>query len=171
MGLAMRLLMLTLARRNEVAGARWDEFDLGAKLWTIPSARAKANHLHVVPLTGDMIAVLESIRRLHPHEDYLFPSSGPSGEHLDPHAITRAFARIVARRKLGQGSPHDVRRTGATTLVGRYGVTRLVVGLLLGHTPKEGAAVTSIYDRHSYLPEKREALEKWERHLQLLGTT
>jgi integrase len=168
MGLAIRLLILTLARRNEVAGARWEEFDLNAKLWTIPSERAKAKHLHVVPLTDDMIAVLDSIRRLHPGEDYLFPSSGPNEEHLDPHSITRAFARIVARHKLAHGSPHDVRRTGATTLVGRYGVSRLVVGLLLGHTPKEGAAVTSVYDRHSYIPEKRDALEKWERHLQLL---
>jgi integrase len=167
-GLAIRLLMLTLTRRNEVAGARWEEFDVKAKLWTIPSSRAKAKHLHVVPLTADMIAVLDSIRRLNPHEEHLFPSSGPSGEHLDPHAITRAFARIVARNKLGQGSPHDVRRSGATTLVARYGVSRLVVGLLLGHTPKEGAAVTSVYDRHSYVPEKRAALENWERHLQLL---
>jgi integrase len=170
-GLAIRLLLLTLARRNEVAGARWEEFDLQAKLWTIPSERAKARHLHVVPLTADMIAVLDAIRRLHPHTDHLFPSSGPNEAHLDPHSITRAFARIVARRKLGHGSPHDVRRSGATTLVGRYGVSRLVVGLLLGHTPKEGAAVTSVYDRHSYIPEKRQALEKWEAHLQQLSSS
>lgn len=169
LGLAIRLLLLTLTRRSEVAGARWDEFDLEAKLWTIPSDRAKAKHLHVVPLTPDMLTVLDLVRRLHPHEDFLFPSSGPSGEHLDPHAITRAFARMVARHKLAHGSPHDVRRTGATTLVGRYGVSRLVVGLLLGHTAREGAAVTSVYDRHSYIPEKRAALEKWERHLQLLS--
>jgi hypothetical protein len=36
---------------------------------------------------------------------------------------------------------------------------------ILGHTPKEGAAVTSVYDRHSYIPEKRETLVKWESHL------
>lgn len=171
MGLAIRLLMLTLTRRSEVAGARWEEFDLTAKLWTIPSARAKAKHLHVVPLTEDMLVVLDAVRRLHSHEDHLFPSSGPNEAHLDPHSITRAFARIVARYRLGQGSPHDVRRSGATTLVGRYGVSRFVVGLLLGHTPREGAAVTSVYDRHSYIPEKRSALEKWEGHLQRLSSS
>ena len=168
MGLAIRFLMLTLARRNEVAGAGWAEFDLKAKLWTVPGERAKAKHLHVVPLGDDALEVVEAVRRLNPKNPRLFPSSGPSGEHMDPHAITRAFARIVSRHKLGAGSPHDVRRSGATTLVGRYGVSRLVVGLLLGHTPKEGAAATSVYDRHSYIPEKREALVKWESHLREL---
>jgi integrase len=169
LGLAIRLLMLTLARRSEIAGSRWEEFDLKAKLWTIPSARAKAKHMHVVPLTCEMIAVLEAIQRLHANQRYLFPSSGSWCDHMDPHAITRAFARISARHKLGPGSPHDVRRSGATTLVGRYGVSRLVVGLLLGHTSREGAVVTSVYDRHTYIPEKRAALEQWNRHLAALG--
>jgi len=44
-------------------------------------------------------------------------------------------------------------------------VSRLIVGLLLGHTAKEGAAVTSVYDRHTYLPEKRAALETWSTHV------
>lgn len=168
-GLAIQLLILTLTRRSEVAGARWEEFELSANLWTIPSARAKAKHVHVVPLTTDAVEVLQSIRRLNPQSDYLFPSSGPSGEHLDPHAVTRAFARIAARRGLGPGSPHDVRRTGATTLVARYGVSRFVISLLLGHTPRDGAAVTGVYDRHTYIPEKRTALQHWETHLRSLS--
>lgn len=80
-------------------------------------------------------------------------------------AATRAFAQTCTRRKLAVGSPHDVRRSGATTLTGRYGVSRFVVGLVLGHTPNEGAAVTSVYDRHTYVPEKRAALELWANHL------
>lgn len=168
MGLAIRLLTLSLTRRTEVAGARWTEFDLVAGHWVIPTGRAKAQHLHVVPLTDAILNVLEEAKRLHPHSEYVFPSLKGKAAHLDPHAITRAFARICARRKLGPGSPHDVRRTGATTLVGRYGVARLVVGYLLGHTAKEGAWVTSIYDRHSYLPEKRAALDLWAGHLETL---
>ena len=165
MGLAIRLLMLTLTRRTEVGAARKIEFDRKAGLWTIPSERAKAKHLHVVPLTPEALEVIEAAWRLSPKSEFLFASESSDVGHLDPHAITRAFARICQRHKLGAGSPHDVRRTGATTLTGRHGVSRFIVGLLLGHTAKEGAAVTSVYDRHTYLPEKRAALEKWSSHL------
>ena len=165
MGLAIQLLMLTLTRRTEVAGALKTEFDRAAKIWTIPSERAKARHQHVVPLGADALEILEVAWALDPGSPYLFPSARSPGQHLDPHAITRAFARTCTRRKLAVGSPHDVRRSGATTLTGRYGVSRFVVGLVLGHTPNEGAAVTSVYDRHTYVPEKRTALELWANHL------
>lgn len=169
MALALRFLMLTLTRRTEAAGARWDEIDMAAGLWTIPSARAKAHHLHVVPLSGAAMDVLRVARGLHPESPFVFPSTQVSNAHLDPHAVTRAVSRICARHKITAGSPHDIRRSGATTLVARYGVSRLIVGFLLGHTAKEGASVTSIYDRHSYIPEKRAALEHWADHLRKLA--
>ncbi|HYC98762.1 tyrosine-type recombinase/integrase [Brevundimonas sp.] len=165
MGLAIQLLMLTLTRRNEVAGALKTEFDLAAGVWIIPSTRAKAKHQHVVPLGPDCLTVLEEAFALDPTSPFAFPSGRAPDQHLDPHAITRAFARTCARRKIAVGSPHDVRRSGATTLTGRYGVTRFIVGLILGHTPSEGAAVTGVYDRHTYLPEKRSALAAWAGHL------
>jgi integrase len=170
MGLAMNLLMLTLTRRSEVAGARWAEFDMTARHWTIPGDRAKAKHLHVVPLTDRMLEIQAQARALHPTGTFVFPALKGSKDHLDARAITRAFARICDRHELSAGSPHDVRRLGATTLIGRYGVSRLVVGMLLGHTAGEGAAVTSVYDRHAYLPEKRQALEMWSDHLVAIET-
>lgn len=165
MALALRFLMLTLTRRTETAGARWAEIDMKAGLWTIPSERAKAHHLHVVPLSAAALDILRLARALHPHSPFVFPSAQTANAHLDPHAVTRAVSRICARHKIPAGSPHDIRRSGATTLVACYGVGRLVVGYLLGHTAKEGAAVTGIYDRHSYIPEKRAALEQWANHL------
>ncbi len=165
MALAIQLLMLTLTRRNEVAGARKAEFDLDAALWVIPAERAKANHHHVVPLSPQAIEVLSAAYALDPESSFVFPSPRVSGQCIDEQAITRTFSRIFERRKLPLRSPHDVRRTGATTLTGRYGVTRFIVGLVLGHTPKDGAAVTAVYDRYTYVPEKREALLKWAAHL------
>ena len=166
MGLAIQLLILTLTRRAETAGARWSEFDMRAGLWTIPASRTKALHTHIVPLTPPMVAILEEMRRRHPTRAAVFPPLRGRGDHLDPHAITRAFARICEQNRMPPGSPHDVRRTGVTTLIGRYRVSRMIAGLLLGHTIREGAAATSVYDRHSYLPEKHEALVIWGMHLQ-----
>lgn len=165
MGLAIQFLMLTLTRRNEIAGARKTEVDRAAGLWIIPSERAKARHPHVVPLGARCIEVLDKAWALDPDSPFLFPSPRSPEQHLDPQAITRAIARTCARKKLPLGSPHDVRRSGATTLTGRYGVTRFIVGLVLGHTPSDGAAVTGVYDRHTYVPEKRRALELWAGHV------
>jgi integrase len=165
MALAIQLLMLTLTRRNEIAGARKAEFDLDAALWVIPADRAKANHQHVVPLSPQALEALDKAWALDPDSPFVFPSPRVADQCIDEQAITRTFSRIFERRKLPLRSPHDVRRTGATTLTGRYGVTRFIVGLVLGHTPKDGAAVTAVYDRYTYVPEKRDALVKWAEHL------
>lgn len=166
---ALRFLMLTLSRRTEAAAARWSEMNLEARLWTIPPGRTKNGQHHIVPLSPQAIDVLHEARRSSASE-YVFPSTAKAHAHLDPHLLTRAVSRICTRFELPPGSPHDFRRTGATVLTGeRYRVRRFIVGMVLGHTPDDGPAVTAIYDRNEYLPEKREALNAWGRHLEELS--
>ena len=50
--------ILTAARTSEVIGARWEEIDMEAGLWTIPAQRMKARRAHRVPLTDPVLAVL-----------------------------------------------------------------------------------------------------------------
>ena len=171
MALGLRFLLLTLTRRTEAAGACWTEIDLSSRTWSIPGARTKNRRVHVVPLSPQALEVLQAARRLPgaSEEGYVFPSPLGSASHLDPHAMTRAVNRVCSRLKLPPASPHDFRRTGATTLTGeRYGVRRFIVGKVLGHTAHDGAAVTSVYDRNDYLADKRRALEAWGRHLETL---
>ena len=49
--LALEFLVLTACRSSEVRGARWDEIDLDAGVWTIPAGRMKAGRNHRVPLS------------------------------------------------------------------------------------------------------------------------
>ncbi len=167
MALALRFLILTLTRRTETAGARWTEIDASRRTWTIPAERSKSNRIHVVPLSQATIDILELCRRLPgANGEFIFPSPTKEGQHLEAHAVTRAVARICKRLEIAPGSPHDFRRSGATTLTGEdYGVRRFIVGKVLGHTAQDGAAVTSVYDRNEYLAEKRTALEAWARHV------
>lgn len=165
MARALRFMIVTLTRRTEAAGARWSEIDLAARAWHIPPGRTKNRQFHTVPLSPEAIEVLHEARRSSASE-YIFPSATKANAHLDPHALTRAVRRICSRFELPPGSPHDFRRTGATVLTGeRYRVRRFIVGLVLGHTPNDGAAITAVYDRNEYLTEKREALNAWARHL------
>lgn len=168
MALGLRFLILTLTRRTEAAGALWNEIDLKARTWTIPGSRTKNRQVHIVPLSPQALGVLRQAKTLPnaSEQGYVFPSPTGSLTHLDPHAMTRAVNRMCIRLKLPLGSPHDFRRTGATTLTNeQYRVRRFIVGKVLGHSSHEGPAVTAVYDRNEYLSEKREALDAWGRHL------
>lgn len=168
MGLALRFMILTLTRRTETAAAGWQEIDLATRTWIIPPERTKNRQFHVVPLSSQAIEVLKAARALSRFTGsaFLFPSPADPARHLDPHAMTRAINRTCTRLGLPLGSPHDFRRTGATTLTGeRYGVRRFIISKVLGHTAQEGATVTSVYDRNDYLAEKRQALEAWSEHI------
>lgn len=59
---AVELAILTACRSGEVRGARWSEFDLEDKIWTIPAARMKAGREHQVPLSQEALAVLKRMR-------------------------------------------------------------------------------------------------------------
>jgi integrase len=60
---ALEFLILTAARTGEVIGAKWDEFDLNGKVWTVPSGRIKGGREHRVPLSDRTLEILRSLPR------------------------------------------------------------------------------------------------------------
>ena len=165
--LALRFALLTLCRRSEVAGARWDEIDENARVWVVPAERMKARRPHVVPLSEQALHVLRDARLRFGVGEYVFPAHEDRQRHLSPDVMTRGVTRLCQRHGLAHGTPHDFRRSGATTLTGeRHGVRRFIVAKVLAHTADDGAsAITAVYDRNDYLPEKRSALAAWGTHL------
>jgi integrase len=165
-GPLFRLLALTGQRRSEVAEARWRrEFDLTAKLWSIPPQRMKSAAAHVVPLTAPVIAILEGLPRFD-GGDYLFTSTQGrkpiSGFNRAKQALD---AKMLA--ELGELPPfvlHDIRRSMRTGL-SALPVPDLIRELVIGHT-KPG--LHKIYDQHAYIDEKRHALELWWARLQAI---
>ena len=167
--LALRFTLLTLCRRGEAAGARWSEIDEKARVWTIPGERAKARRPHVVPLSTPALAVLEEARPLS-DSPFIFPAPEDATRHLPPDAMTLALTRICSRQDVPHGSPHDFRRSGATTLAAIYQTPGFIVSLLLGHAATDGAAaITSVYNRFDYAPQQRAALDVWGEHVVALG--
>jgi integrase len=170
--MALRLALLTLTRRADVAGARWEEVDWKARTWTVPGVRHKSRKPHVVPLGPEALALIRTAAQITDgpkasaeklQAGYIFPSPLDRKRHITERAMTRALARMCEDAKIPPGSPHDFRRTGATHMTGeQLGIRRFVVSKVLGHAAHEGAAVTAVYDRNEYLPEKRKALEAWE---------
>ena len=94
---------------------------------------------------------------------YVLPSADKSGP-ADPKYITRSVARCLKQFKthgVGAFTPHDLRRTGRTGLA-KLGVKVDIAERVLNHARER---IEATYDVHEYLDEKRDALEKWEKHL------
>ena len=155
-----RAALLTGQRRSEVAGMRWADVDLDAGVWTLPAELTKASRGHAVPLSPAMVELLRGIPRI---GDYAFTANGRTPIIGFGKAKDRLDGAIAIARKNTSRPPaerwtiHDLRRTTATEMA-RLGVPRLVIGRVLNHADR---GVTAIYDRHSYLAEKRQALEAW----------
>jgi integrase len=161
-GPLFKMLLVTGQRRSEVADAVWSEFDIEGKLWTIPASRMKSNAAHVVPLTADAIAILESLPRFK-RGDHVFSTT--FGER-PVSGFSKAKVRIDALMKaelgeLDEWRLHDLRRSMRTGL-SALPVTDLVRELAIAHT-KPG--LHKVYDQHAYLDEKREALTLWAARL------
>lgn len=164
----VRLLMLTAQRRGEVAGARWTEFDLKARTWTIPKERTKNGLPHLVPLSDAAFAMLEEMPRFK-GGNFLFGLGGRTGftgYSKGKARIDKGVAKLVgAKLDIPEWNLHDLRRTGATGMA-KLGVLPHVVEAVLNHISGSKAGVAGIYNLWSYEVEKRDALARWAEHIE-----
>jgi integrase len=149
-GAFVRLLLLTAQRRGEVAGMRRAEICDG--IWTIPAARYKTGHANTVPLSEAALTVIEA----QPGRDQVFMRSSLAHSGTFKAALDKAVTAANAGEVLPNWTIHDLRRT-AKTLMARAGVRPDISERVLGHVI---AGVEGVYDQHTYLEERRDALER-----------
>src|SRR5262245_58303896 len=140
---AVRLLLLTGARRGELFAAKWADVDLEAGVWTKPAATSKQAALHRVPLSAAAVQVLTEMRAQAADDaEWIFPARG--GGHR-PH-INEAWIRLRKAAKLPGTRLHDLRHTYASTLASA-GLSLPVIGSLLGHsTPTTTHRYAHLFD-------------------------
>jgi integrase len=168
------LLMMSALRRSEAAEAVWSEFGLASRQWVIPATRMKGGAAHCVPLTDDMLALLEGLPRIAGCE-FLFTATGRQpwrGFSIMKRQLDRLMLeelrKIVEQRgedpakvKLDAWVLHDIRRTVRTHL-SALPVPELVRELLLAHARP---GLHQVYDQHAYVAEKLAALKLWGQKL------
>jgi integrase len=131
---AIKLLMLTGARRTEVLAARWDMFDLDSGVWVKPSAHTKQRREHRVPLNTPARQLLLELRASS-NGPFVFPGrgNGPLTE------IKRTWAALCASAEIKDCRLHDLRHTYASILASA-GLSLPIIGALLGHTQTQTTA-------------------------------
>ena len=124
---ALRLLLLTGARKSEILTARWENVRLDQRLLTVPLS--KSNKPRHIPLSDEAVAVIRSIRR-EPDCPWLFPGHAPGKSLSDIYLFWNEL-----RRRLGLADVrvHDLRHTFASILV-NAGHSLYEVQKLLGHS-------------------------------------
>jgi integrase len=167
------ILLLTGQRRGELALARWIDIDFEAKTWRIPDAHAKGRKGerkgHTVPLSDWAVEEFEALQRLAKRARHVLPNEAGDGP-ADPKLLTRGVARCLPRMaKLGIDAftLHDLRRTCRTGLA-RLKIAPHIAERVLNHAQEK---IPGTYDTHDYLDEKRDALDKWAKHVGVLADT
>jgi integrase len=158
-GPLFRLLLITGQRKSEVAEARWSEFDLDKREWTIPAKRMKAEAAHMVPLSDEAVKILGCLHRFN-RGDCLFSTTFGTKPVNGFSRAKEILDREMAARLPTAPGPfviHDIRRTMRTGL-SALPVPDIVRELVIAHTQK---GLHKVYDLHAYRDEKRHALDLW----------
>ena len=167
-GHILMTLLLTMQRRQELALAKKTEFDLENHTWSIPDEHAKKGRGHVLPLSDWAVDEIRSLMGISGNSLYLLPRKNGLLP-INPMLITRSVERLVHRFQavgIEPFTPHDLRRTGRTGLAS-LGIEDEIAERVLNHQKK---GMKRVYDRFAYLPQKRNAIEKWAKYLRDLLT-
>lgn len=147
--------LLTLVRPSEASGARWAEIDLDAKLWTIPAERMKAKREHIVPLSPQALDILEIMKPISRHREYVFPSRNDPKQPMNSQTANAALKRIGYGGKL---VAHGLRSI-ASTAMNEAGFNADVIETSLAHSDKN--EVRKAYNRSTYLEQRKDLMNWW----------
>ena len=157
--LALELLILTATRTSEIIEAKWDEFNLDSKVWTIPGERMKAGKEHRIPLNTRAMEILEHLKTIRVNS-YLFPST------LHKEGCLSNMALLSMMRKMNKYSdyvPHGFRSTFRDWAAETTDYSNETVELALAHTIKNKAEAA--YRRQDQLEKRTSLMADWVNYI------
>ena len=156
-GIAAKCLeftILTAARTGETIGATWDEIDLGAKTWTIPAVRMKAEREHRVPLSGYAVSILNDMSAVRLN-DYVFPSNKKGLSNM-------AMLAVLKRMDQADITVHGFRSSFRDWAAESTAYPGEVVEMALAHAIKN--QTEAAYRRGDLMEKRGRLMEEWARY-------
>lgn len=155
---AIRLLMLTFVRTNELINATWDEFDLDNAQWEIPGWRMKMRNPHIVPLSRQAVALLREQKEEtgHLNTNWVLPSQVRPKDPMSNNTILFAIGRMGYKKRM---TGHGFRALAMSNIKEKLGYRHEVVDRQLAHAHK--SKIDRAYDRAQFLDERREMMQEW----------
>lgn len=153
---AMRLLLLTFVRTNELIGAEWEEIDFTHAQWTIPANRMKTRKSHIVPLSKQAIRLFGELKDLEINDKFVFPNQVNPRKTMSNSTILRGLYQLGYKGKL---TGHGFRATAMSAIQEKLGYRYEVVDRQLAHAPKD--KMHAAYSRATFLDERTEMMQDW----------
>jgi integrase len=150
----------TMVRSSEAAKASWDEIDFENMLWEIPAERMKMKVKHTVPLTQQVLNLLELVKPLTGERKYIFPADRHPNKPSSSERANKALQRIGFKGRL---VAHGMRSLASTTL-NEKGFDGDVIEAALAH--KEENEVRRAYNRSKYLERRQKLMCWWSEHIE-----
>lgn len=147
--------LLTMVRSAESCKAQWSEIDFERKLWTIPAERMKAREIHIVPLSSQVMKILEQMRAITGHLKYIFPKRGSHHEPMDINTPNAALKRMGYKDRQ---TAHGLRGL-ARTYLAEQSITHEHAEACLAH--KTGGNVSLSYNHATYLEQRTAIMQQW----------
>lgn len=160
--LAVKLVLLTMVRKNEFIDATWDEVDFDKAAWVIPAGRMKAGRSHVIYLSRQALDIMIGLKMCAGGSDYLLAGRYDIRKTLSKAALNRVITETVKRAQaeghnLEHSTVHDLRRT-ASTLLHEAGFSSDWIEKQLAH---EQNGVRAVYNKAEYAAQRRDMLQQW----------
>lgn len=149
---ALMFTCLTGSRTGEVLGMRWVEVDMEERVWTVPAERMKTDNEHRVPLTNEMLAILEPLRAL--ESEVVF-----EGQKRHAPLSNMAMLMLLRRMKIESVTVHGFRSTFRDWASEVANAPREVAEMSLAH--KVGSDVERAYARSDLLDRRRVLMDRW----------
>ena len=156
---ALLVCAYTAQRPGNIAAMRWADVDLENAEWIIPGPSMKMRNEHVVPLSAQAVALIESMKGR--DKTFVFP---PISEQKTPHLHRDSLSKALRDAGLrGKQTPHGLRATLRTVARERLGISADVLEAQLAHVKK--GDTQAAYDRAQFLQERHELAKTWADYL------
>ncbi len=150
----------TMTRPSEASGARWEEINVQERIWTIPAERMKKRRDHRIPLTDQMLAILEVMEPISGHREFVFPSDRDPKKPYNSQTANMALKRMgFAERTVSHGL-----RSLASTTLNEQGFEPDLIESALAHV--DDNQVRSAYNRTDYIERRRPMMCWWSDHIE-----
>jgi integrase len=154
----VELLALTGQRREEAARCLWNEIDLQIRIWSLPNLRTKNAKPHIVHLSDQAITILRQAKRQEGGLVFSLTGACPFQD------FSNAKRELDTKSGVTRWRLHDLRRTCVSGMAA-LGVAPHVADKILNHQSGTISGVAAVYQRHQFLSERKEALERWGAHV------